>query len=54
MGEIQFEGRSKVERTSGVWVDREYVGYLKERKGSKKVLLLPGERVMTVRKSGLT
>jgi len=52
MGEIQFEGRSKVERTSGVWVDREYVGYLKERKGSKKVLLLPGELVMTVRQNG--
>lgn len=42
MGEIQFEGKSKVEKTSGVWVDGEYVGYLKELKGSKKVLLLPG------------
>src|ERR1700741_1201430 len=49
MGEIQFEGKSHVERTSGVWVDGEYVGYLKELKGSKKVLLLPGEHVITVR-----
>jgi hypothetical protein len=30
MGEIQFEGKSHVEQTSGVWVDGEYVGYLKE------------------------
>jgi hypothetical protein len=52
MGEIQFEGKSKVEKTSGVWVDGEYVGYLKELKGSKKVLLLPGEHVITVRQDG--
>jgi len=52
MGEIQFEGKSKVEKTSGVWVDGAYVGYLKELKGSKKVLLLPGEHVITVRQDG--
>jgi hypothetical protein len=52
MGEIQFEGRSKVEKTSGVWVDGGYVGYLKELKGSKRVLLLPGEHVITVRQDG--
>jgi hypothetical protein len=52
MGEIQFEGKSHVEKTSGVWVDGQYVGYLKELKGSKKVLLLPGEQVITVRQDG--
>jgi hypothetical protein len=52
MGEIQFEGKSHVEKTSGVWVDGEYVGYLKELKGSKKVLLLPGKHVITVRQDG--
>ena len=52
MGEIQFEGKSHVEKTSGVWVDGEYVGYLKELKGSKKVLLLPGEHAITVRQDG--
>lgn len=52
MGEIQFEGKSHVEKTSGVWVDRQYVGYLKELKGTKKVLLLPGEHVITVRQDG--
>src|SRR5277367_812553 len=52
MGEIQLEGKSHVEKTSGVWVDGQYVGYLKELKGSKKVLLLPGEHVITVRQDG--
>src|ERR1700723_2801799 len=52
MGEIQFKGTSHIEKTSGVWVDGGYVGYLKELKGSKKVLLLPGEHVITVRQDG--
>ena len=52
MGEIEFMGKSKVEKTSGVWVDGQYVGYLKELKGSKKVLLLPGDHVITVRQNG--
>jgi hypothetical protein len=52
MGEIEFEGKSKVERTSGVWIDGGYVGYLKELKGSKKVLLLPGEHVISIRQDG--
>jgi hypothetical protein len=52
MGEIEFQGKSKIEKTSGVWVDGQYVGYLKELKGSKKVLLLPGQHVITVRQNG--
>ena len=52
MGEIQFAGKSHVEKTSGVWVDGEYVGYLKELKRSKKVLLLPGEHIIMVRQDG--
>ena len=41
MGEVQFEGKSKVEKTSGVWIDGQYVGYLKELKGSKKCFSYP-------------
>jgi hypothetical protein len=52
MGEIQFEGKSKIEKDSGVWIDGQYVGYLKELKGSKKVLLLPGEHSISVRQNG--
>lgn len=52
MGEVRFEGATKLERDSGVWVDGNYVGYLKELKGKKKVLLLPGKHEIAVRQSG--
>jgi len=54
MGEVRLEGASKVERDSGVWVDGEYVGFLKELKGNKKVLLLPGEHQLEVRQPDTT
>jgi len=53
MGEVQFEGASRVERNSGVWIDGQYVGYLKELRGDKKVMLLPGEHEINVRQAGL-
>jgi hypothetical protein len=52
LGEVELQGASKVENTSGVWVDGQYVGYLNELKGSKKLLLLPGEHDITVRQGG--
>jgi hypothetical protein len=52
LGEIQLDGASKIERTSGVWVDGQYIGYLKELKGAKKILLLPGEHEISVRQDG--
>ena len=52
LGEIQLVGPTKVEKSSGVWVDGQYLGYLKELKGSKKVLLLPGEHEVSVRQAG--
>jgi len=52
LGEVELFGASKVENTSGVWVDGQYVGYLSELKGSKKLLLLPGDHEITVRQGG--
>jgi hypothetical protein len=52
MGELEFAGNTKLERDSGVWIDGNYVGYLKELKGNKKVMLLPGEHEVIVRQSG--
>ena len=52
LGEVELIGASKVENTSGVWVDGQYVGYLNELKGSKKLLLLPGDHEITVRQGG--
>jgi PEGA domain len=53
MGEVKFEGVTKAERDSGVWIDGQYLGYLKELKGDKKVMLLPGEHEIIVRQAGL-
>lgn len=52
LGKVDLIGATKVERTSGVWIDGQYVGYLRELKGSKKILLLPGEHEITVRQGG--
>ncbi len=52
LGEVEIHGATKVERTSGVWVDGQYVGYVKELKGDHKLLLMPGEHMIVVRQSG--
>jgi hypothetical protein len=52
LGEVELVGASKVENTSGVWIDGQYIGYLGELKGSKKLLLLPGPHQITVRQGG--
>lgn len=52
MGELHLEGKTKVENTSGVWIDGQYVGFLKELKGKKKILLLPGTHTVQVRQNG--
>lgn len=52
LGEVEFVGATKVEKTSGVWIDGGYVGYLDELKGAKRVMLLPGEHKVSVRQSG--
>src|SRR5712691_8425554 len=52
MGELKFSGATKIAKGSGVWIDGQYVGYLKELKGDKKIMLLPGQHEISVRQSG--
>jgi hypothetical protein len=52
LGELQLDGSRDAEKTAGVWIDGHYLGYLQELKGSKKILLLPGEHDVTVRQGG--
>ncbi len=52
MGELKFSGATKIEKSSGVWIDGQYVGYLKELKGDKKIMLLPGRHEISVRQAG--
>jgi PEGA domain len=52
LGQINFVAAEKAAKNSGVWIDGQYVGFLKELKGSKKILLLPGKHQISVRESG--
>jgi len=52
LGQIKFDAKNWAARSSGVWVDGQYVGFLKELKGSKKILLLPGKHRIEIRQSG--
>jgi PEGA domain len=52
MGELAFVATTKAEKTAGVWVDGQYVGFVKELKDDKKLLLLPGEHDIAVRQTG--
>ena len=52
MGEVKLKGATHLEKDAGVWIDGEYIGYVKELKGDKKILLLPGKHELTVRESG--
>jgi hypothetical protein len=52
MGQVQFVSTTKIAKTSGVWIDGQYVGYLGELKGSNRLRLLPGEHDISVRQAG--
>jgi hypothetical protein len=54
LGEVQLVGKTKADKTSGVWVDGQYIGYVDELKDDKKILLLPGEHEIAIRQSGYT
>jgi hypothetical protein len=52
MGQIQFVPTTKIGKTSGVWIDGQYVGYLGELKGGNRLRLLPGSHDISVRQAG--
>ena len=52
LGEVEILGKTKVDKTSGVWVDGQYLGYVDELTGDKKILLLPGDHEIDVRQAG--
>jgi PEGA domain len=51
-GRVSFVAVHKTDRSAGVWIDGQYVGYVDELKGENKVLLLPGEHEISVRLAG--
>jgi hypothetical protein len=52
LGQVNFEGKTNIDKSSGVWVDGQYLGYVSELKGNKKVLLVPGKHEIAVRQVG--
>jgi len=52
LGQVEIVGKTNVDKSSGVWADGQYVGFVKELKGDKKLLLLPGEHKIEVRHAG--
>jgi PEGA domain len=51
-GEVHFNPVTKPDKQAGVWVDNQYVGYVKELHGEKKIVLLPGEHQISIRQAG--
>jgi hypothetical protein len=51
LAELRFVPSTSADKGAGVWVDGQYVGYVKELKGDKKVLLLPGKHDIVVRQA---
>jgi hypothetical protein len=49
--ELKFVAHNKAEKTAGVWVDGQYVGFVKELTGDKKITLLPGKHEILVRQA---
>jgi len=48
LAELRFVPSHRADKTAGVWVDGQYMGYVKELKGDKKILLLAGKHEIVV------
>src|SRR5206468_600918 len=51
LAELRFMAHNGAEKKAGVWVDGQYVGFVKELNGGKKMLLLPGKHEIVVRQA---
>jgi hypothetical protein len=49
--ELKFVAHTKADKTAGVWIDGQYVGFVKELNGDKKITLLPGRHEVMVRQA---
>ena len=49
--ELRFAAHTQDEKTAGVWVDGQYVGFVKELAGDKKLMLLPGKHEIVIRQA---
>lgn len=52
LGEVELEPASRAERDAGVWVDGQYVGFVKDLDGSDRLVLVPGDHHVLVKLIG--
>jgi hypothetical protein len=43
LGEIQLQAASKIDLDAGVWLDDQYVGFVKDLRGNGRIVTVPGE-----------
>jgi len=46
LGEVEIKPASKLERDAGVWLDGQYVGYVRDLQGKRKLVLVPGQHAL--------
>jgi hypothetical protein len=51
LAQVKFDANGGDEKKAGVWVDGQYVGFVKELKRDKKLYLLPGKHQIVVRQA---
>ena len=52
--ELRFAAHTKDEKTAGVWLDGQYVGFVKELEGNNKLQLLRASTKLSFAKRGTT
>ena len=51
-GEVELKAASRIERNAGLWLDGQYVGFVKDLEGNGKLVLLPGEHKLVFKLIG--
>ena len=51
-GEVELKAAGKIERNAGLWLDGQYVGFVKDLEGNGKLVLLPGEHQLVFKLIG--
>lgn len=51
-GEVELKADSRIERNAGLWLDGQYMGFVKDLEGKGKLVLLPGEHKLVFKLIG--
>ncbi|HEX6997930.1 MAG TPA: PEGA domain-containing protein [Gammaproteobacteria bacterium] len=52
LGEVALEPATRAERSAGVWVDGQYVGFVEELRGKNRLMLVPGRHELLLKLAG--